>query len=123
MRNVKQPSLTPFDRLISGKQTLSDFSPTSLAVDTAIATATGFIPGAKIPGISAGRGSSAAVFEQIVTKAGNGTINNITNQTANKMVTGAFVKYAVVEGSILGSEASNIFSNWTSPQSTSQGRK
>jgi hypothetical protein len=111
-------------KLASGSQQWGDVSVgsrvTSLAVDTGLGAATGFIPGRPIAGVSAGRNSSAAVFQQIVTKAGNGTINNVTTQTAQKMVTGAFVKYAVVEGSVVGSAASNIYGNLTSPPANAQ---
>ena len=99
------------------------FSTTSLVVDTTIGTATGFIPGAKIPGISAGRGSSSSVFGQIVTKAQNQTISKISNKTANKMVTGAFVKYAIIEGAVVGSTSSNISGKAISKSSTRQTRK
>lgn len=73
----------------------------------------GVVPGRPIPVINAGRNSSAAIFEQIVTKAGNGTINSVTLQTAEKMAVGAFVRYSVVEGAMAGTTLSNIYGNLT----------
>ncbi len=93
--------------IATGRQ--ESFNLSSLAVDTGVGALTGFIPGAKVPGISAGRGSYAQVFEQIVTKAGNGTISTITDQTAMKMVQGAFTKYAFVEGTNAAGYASWVY--------------
>jgi RHS repeat-associated protein len=102
-------------KLASGNQQWTDVSlgnrAASLAVDTGLGAATGLIPGRPIVGINAGRNSSAAIFQQIVTKANNGTISSVTSQTAQKMVTGAFVRYAFVEGAVAGSIGSNIFGN------------
>jgi RHS repeat-associated protein len=94
--------------LATGEST--EFSVGSLALDTGIGGLMGFFPGARIQGVTAGSGSSAAVFEQIVTKVGNGTISTITTETAEKMAVGAAVKYAVVESAILGSIASDLAS-------------
>jgi len=57
------------------------------------------------------------VFKQIVTKAGNGTISNISNQTAVKMAKGAFYEYAVAQGAALssiGSYGYTEFGSWFS---------
>lgn len=96
-------------KLATGKQ--DSFSVSSLAADTGIGTLTGLLHGAKIPGISAGRGSDAAVFKQIVTKAGNSSINTITTQTAVKMASGAFVPDIVSGGAILAPTLSNLYSD------------
>ena len=74
------------------------FDPYSAIGDTAIGAATGFIPGAKIPGISAGRNSYNAIYKQIVTKAGNGTISSITGSTAAKMFVGRAADTALLPG-------------------------
>jgi type VI secretion system secreted protein VgrG len=95
---------------LTGRQ--DSFSTKSLVVDTAIGTATGFIPGRpKIAGLNAGRGSDIQVFRQIVTKAENGTISNVTTSTAIKMAQGAYYEYAVAQGAAVGSVGSNMFSN------------
>ncbi len=49
------------------------------------------------------------VFKQIVTKAGNGTISTITNQTAAKMAKGAFHEYAAAQGAAASSIGSNLY--------------
>ena len=56
---------------LTGKQ--CGFDVNSLAFDTAVGTATGFIPGMKIPGVTAGRNSLVSIANQIATKASNGT--------------------------------------------------
>lgn len=58
------------------------FDVTSLVVDTGIGAATGFIPGVRIPGISAGRGNYSAIYKQITTKLVNGTIARVSARTA-----------------------------------------
>lgn len=70
-------------KMLSGAQ--EGFDGASLLGDTALGAATGSIPGLKIPGVTAGRGSFLQVFKQIVTKAQNGTISDITTETAGKM--------------------------------------
>jgi len=47
---------------------------------------TGFIPGPKITGITAGRGGFGQVTKQVVTKAARGQIKNIAGSTAQKMI-------------------------------------
>ena len=94
--------------LATGKAT--EFSGTSLAVDTGVGALTGFIPGVKVQGITAGKGSAVAVFHQVVTKASNGTISSVTTQTAGKMAVGAGTRYAVAQGAIVGAGVSNLAS-------------
>lgn len=56
----------------------------------------------KIQGINAGRGSDLQMFRQMVTKFENGTIKNVSTETAVKMMTGSFYEYGVVPSSIIG---------------------
>ena len=51
---------------ITGNQCGYDI--TSFGVDTVLGTATGLIPGMKIQGITAGKGSMNAIYHQMVTK-------------------------------------------------------
>lgn len=97
-------------KLLADEQ--ESFSFTSLGIDTGLGTATGFIPGGpRIGGFNAGRGSDLQVFRQIVTKAENGTINNIATGTAFKMANGAFYEYAVVNGTLASSIGSTLISS------------
>ncbi|WP_290371247.1 bacteriophage T4 gp5 trimerisation domain-containing protein [Paraburkholderia unamae] len=88
---------------LTGKQCHFNF--TTTAVDTAIGAATGFIPGAKIPGITSGRGSFNSIFEQMATKAQNGTASSITGATATKMFVGRSVDTALIPGTGAGAVA------------------
>lgn len=91
-----------------GKQCGIDFI--SATVDTAFGTATGFIPGKpRISGINAGRGSDLQVFRQIVTRAANGTVKNISPVTAAKMGRGAFYEYASGQGAAAGALGSTLY--------------
>jgi RHS repeat-associated protein len=73
--------------------------------DTLIGTATGFIPGAKINGITAGKGNYNSIYKQIVTKANNDTILSITTPTAVKMFVGRSVDTALIPGAGAGAVA------------------
>ncbi|MDA3874539.1 MAG: RHS repeat-associated core domain-containing protein [Kiritimatiellae bacterium] len=73
-----------------------------IGISTVIGGVTGFIPGRRLVGITAGRGSFVAVFNQIRTKAINGSINGITSKTAGKMFVGAMVDSAAFEGGVIG---------------------
>jgi RHS repeat-associated protein len=76
----------------------AQFSGSALAISTGIGAAAGLIPGVSVPGITAGSNSANAIFNQIVTKAENGTIDSITGTTAANMVAGRFVSTAQAEG-------------------------
>ncbi|MCF6244406.1 MAG: RHS repeat-associated core domain-containing protein [Sulfurovum sp.] len=84
----------------TGKQCGYDI--TSLAVDTALGGATGVIPGMKIPGITAGKGSMNAIYNQMTTKLKNGQISTVTAKTASKMFAGRATQTAVAEGVVIG---------------------
>ncbi len=84
----------------TGKQCGIDV--TSFAIDTTLGAATGLIPGMKVQGISAGKGSMNSVFNQMTTKFKNGQISSVTTKTALKMFTGRATATAVAEGTILG---------------------
>jgi hypothetical protein len=62
-----------------------------LAKETAIGGATALVPGAKVAGITAGRGSMEAVTKQIVTKLQTGQIGSVSATTAAKMATASAV--------------------------------
>jgi type VI secretion system secreted protein VgrG len=83
-------------KIASGKQ--DTFCIGDLLFDTTVGAATGFIPGVRIPGITAGRGSYNSVFKQMTTKLQNGTIRRVTPCTAFKMVVGRMVDTATVPG-------------------------
>jgi RHS repeat-associated protein len=82
-----------------------DFDVLSLLVDTGIGAVTGYIPGMRISGITAGRGSYNAIFNQMTTKLKEGTISTIRLQTAVKMFVGRAVDKALVPGTVAGAIA------------------
>ena len=90
-------------KYLTGKQCCFDFI--STASDTSIGALTGFIPGVRIPGITAGRGSFNSIFRQMVTKAQNGTASSITGSTAMKMFAGRAVDTAMLPGAGAGAVA------------------
>lgn len=81
---------------LSGKQ--EGIDATSLAIDTTIGAATGLIPGAKVPGVTAGRGSHNQVYKQIVTRAQSGQISSVRPSTAAKMFSGHAVDTGLIPG-------------------------
>jgi RHS repeat-associated protein len=94
----------------TGKQ--CQFNTTSFVEQTALGGLTGFIPdlsdiGIEIPGINAGEGNDSQIFDQIVAKASNGEIGNITFQTATKMFIGNTVNglsgtaYGIITGALV----------------------
>jgi hypothetical protein len=91
---------------LSGNQ--CGFDVKSLAFDTAIGTATGFIPGARIPGLTSGRNSLVAISKQILTKADNGTISSVTAKTAAKTLGGQMLRDAQVESTVVGAASTAI---------------
>ena len=85
-------------RIASGKQDSFDFG--SLAQDTAIGAATGFIPRMNISGVTKGRGSFIQVFNQITTKAKRGLIKEIKKKTAGKMFVGRMTQTSALPGAV-----------------------
>ena len=81
-----------------------------MAVDTTLGAATGLIPGMKIQGITAGKGSMNAVFNQMTTKFKNKEISTVTAKTASKMFAGRATKTAVAEGTVIGGGAGSYVS-------------
>ena len=81
---------------LSGKK--CGFSLGSLIFDASIGGLTGFIPGVKIPGITSGRGSYNAIFNQISTKFRRGLISNLQPKTALKMLVGRGVDTSMIPG-------------------------
>jgi len=88
---------------LTGKQ--CGFNFVSFAADTGVGAATGLIPGVRVPGVTAGRGSWNAVYKQMATKFSNGQISNVSTRTALKMFGGRAVDTAVVPGVAAGSMA------------------
>jgi RHS repeat-associated protein len=86
---------------LTGKQ--CGFNGVSFASDTLVGAATGLIPGVRVPGVTAGRGSWNAVYKQMSTKFANGQISNVTTSTALKMFGGRAVDTALVPGVAAGS--------------------
>jgi hypothetical protein len=93
--------------IASGEQ--QQFQVTPLVANTAFGAATGFIPGMELPGVNIGQGSELAVFRQMVTKAADGTIDDVTLQTAIRMADGAFAEWAIPQGAA----AAGLFSDLT----------
>lgn len=84
--------------LVSQGANNSEISVGQLAGDTAVgATVGALVPGAKVPTITSGSNSMAAVAESASTKLANGTISNVSAKTGAKAVTAE-----VVEGSLQG---------------------
>ncbi len=94
-----------FLKNLTGKQ--CGYNLTSFAADTAVGGLTGFIPGARIAGVTAGRGSWNSIFRQMTTKLGNGSISNVSVQTALKMAGGQAVDTAVVPSMGAGAVSGN----------------
>ncbi|MDQ3280170.1 MAG: hypothetical protein M3Q69_02015 [Acidobacteriota bacterium] len=83
-------------RNLSGKQ--CGYSALSFAAETALGGAFGLVPGANIPGVTTGRNSYNVIFKHMTTKLENGTIENVTGNTAAKMVIGRFAESGVPTG-------------------------
>jgi RHS repeat-associated protein len=95
------------------------------AFDTTVGAATGFIPGVGISGVTAGRNSYNAIFNQITTKAMNGTISSITGQTAAKMFVGQAADKAFLQGAItsgLAGDAYDAYFGGAEGQTSSEGK-
>jgi len=69
---------------------------------TAVGGLTGLIPGVKISGINAGRGSMNAVYKQMSTKFARGQISSVSTRTALKMFAGRATDTAVLQGTAVG---------------------
>ncbi|EEU9600177.1 hypothetical protein ACTE87_004706 [Escherichia albertii] len=80
-------------------------------MDSVIGAATGYIPGIKIAGITAGRGSFNAIFKQMTTKASQGMISSMQTKTAAKMFVGRAVDTSLVPGTAAGEAGGVIESN------------
>lgn len=87
----------------SGRQ--CGFNAESLAVDTAIGAATGFIPGMRVSGVTTGRNSYNAIFKQMKTKLKNGTIRSVSVRTAGKMLVGRATGTSMLPGAGAGAVA------------------
>jgi hypothetical protein len=79
------------------------------AFDTSVGTATGFIPGVSASGVTLGRNSYTAIFNQITTKAMNGTITSITEQTATKMFLGQAADKSFFQGAVTSGFAGDTY--------------
>lgn len=74
----------------------------SFLVDTAVGGTIGrFLPGARIPGATSGRGSAIAVFNQMVTKLQSGQISSVSMSTAVKMFGGRALNTSLSAGAAL----------------------
>ena len=73
-------------------------SPLGFATETTLGAATGWIPGLKIQGITAGRGSYLMLHRKFMTSFGNGTAKNVSASTAAKMAIGETTEKSVAIG-------------------------
>ncbi|HBA84191.1 MAG TPA: hypothetical protein DCZ95_08885 [Verrucomicrobia bacterium] len=103
----------------TGKQ--DSFNYGQLAIETGLGAATGLIPGQRIAGVTAGRGSYNAVANQMITKIKNDQIENITTKTASKIVTAKFVQGAALESSMVGGVVHGIVGPTISEVGTALG--
>ena len=87
-----------------------EYDITSFGVDTVLGAATGLIPGMKIQGITAGKGSMNAIYHQMVTKFKTKQISKVTAKTASKMFLGRAMNTAVVEGTVIGAGVGSYIS-------------
>ena len=94
----------------------------SLAFDTLIGSATGLIPGLKIPGITQGKNSYNAIFKQMVTKFENATISNVSIKTALKMFIGRAADTSFLPGAMVASGAGLGYSSITGGNIFSTGK-
>jgi RHS repeat-associated protein len=81
------------------------YNVTSFVADTTVGGLAGVIPGVGILGVTSGRGNWNAIFRQMSTKFSNGTISNVSLETALKMAGGRAVDTAVVPGMAAGAFA------------------
>lgn len=91
---------------------------TSLISDTAMGALTGYIPGVKIQGITAGRNSFNAIYKSMTTKFKNGAIATVKIKTAMKMFTGRAVDTALLPG-LAATTAGSLFLGAILPQYSS----
>jgi len=83
-----------------------DFDCLSFILDTAVGGLCGAaIPGFKIQGVTAGKGSMLSVANQMIRKLSNGTIKHITTKTALKCALSTSIKGALARGDL----AANVF--------------
>jgi len=80
----------------------------ALALSTGVGAVAGLIPGAAVPDIAAVRNSANVIFNQIVTKTEEGTIDFMSRTTAGNMGAGKFVFTAQVEGAAAFGVATGI---------------
>ena len=85
------------------------FDASRFAFDTTVGAATGFIPGIGVSGVNVGRNSFTAIFNQITTKAMNGSISSITGETAAKMFVGQAADKAFLQGAITSGAAGDTY--------------
>jgi RHS repeat-associated protein len=78
------------------------FDGAKFVFDTSVGALTGLIPAVGISGVTAGTNSYSAIFNQITTKAMDGTISSVTFETALKMLIGQSA------GTLLGGFASGL---------------
>jgi hypothetical protein len=78
------------------------FSPGQLLASTAIGAGTGLIPGMEQEGLTMGRNSMNAIYQQMVTKFENGTISNVSLPTALKMFAGRAADTNLPASSVFG---------------------
>jgi RHS repeat-associated protein len=71
--------------------------------ETSVGALTGFLPGLRIPGLTAGSNSYNAIYEQMATKFEGNMISRGTPATALKMMIGRTLNQGLFPGAVVGS--------------------
>lgn len=87
--NASEESVSQSLKVASGDRT--SISVGEIGVQTAAGAAFGALPGFKVAGVTVGPGNFQTITSQIITKAGNDTIQNIAPKTFGKMIVGQAV--------------------------------
>jgi RHS repeat-associated protein len=74
----------------------------SFAFESGLGAGLGLFGGVSAKGLTAGRGSYNAIYNQMVTKFERGTISNVSLQTAGKMFAGRAANTGLVPGAVVG---------------------
>ncbi|MBI2841427.1 MAG: RHS repeat protein, partial [Acidobacteria bacterium] len=88
---------------ISGKQCGYDLQ--TLLLDTGLGALTGYVPGAKLQGITTGRNSYNAIYKHMSSKLARGRVSTVTPSTAAKMLVGRAADTGMVPGAGAGAVA------------------
>ena len=94
-----------------GQSERDNFGVAGFALDVGIGAAVGgFMPSAKVPGITVGRNSFVAIAKSNATKLANGTIRNVSNKSVAKAIAGKTVEELpslLTQGLVSGNQRRN----------------